>query len=472
MKGKLLKLAVLLIIIFSLIISSCPELENNVYGEVTLSPSSLSYSAWYNFLYYEVYNESRYVHLDLSNIPVVGTYTANPGSAFFSHTHHGKTFNIFNALPWLTTDIYFSDAEKERIRIAKGKIISITLPRTATMIDYGAGPSASAFRDFTNLRSVRGEGIEIIGDYAFYGLKNLREVSFPYAGGGIGGISVPPEAHPTSDAQVTPANGYFEHIGTFAFAGCSSLTTINFPFARIIALGAFQDCTSLTEISDSAFSSVWRINNAAFKGCTKLTTVTFRSVTKIGIEAFANCTSLRTAKFLANPDRLPGFDAEFPDDYYPLQPFLDNPSTTTPVTYDSIIFNPRAFIGCTSLNELDVSNAWNVYFAAGSLASIGRSLTMRLFDHDDTYNADNRRSYGHPQTDDFLGHRSGGISETTRTIESITFILPPVSALSTTSRFLYYPDRSLGPPSSDAVAPINRDINTRYSGQVATSIVR
>jgi hypothetical protein len=333
------------------------------------------------------------------------------------------------------------------------------------MIDDGAGPHASAFRDFTNLRSVKGQSIEVIGRYAFYGLKNLREVDLSFAGGGA---SASPATPPASDAVVTPANGYFEHIGSFAFSGCSSLTTINFPSASIIGVGAFQDCTSLTVIGELAFRNVWRINDEAFKGCTKLTTVTFRNATKIGAEAFANCTSLRTAAFLANPDRLPPFDPAFPDDYHPLESYINNPNIVPPITYESVIFYARAFVGCTYLQNLEIPNAWNVYFAAGSLASIGKSLTMRLFDHGDDYVADNRRSYGHPQTDDFLGHRAGGSSITPRTIESITFILPRVTPAAT-SRFEATPDIEV--TTTIKIAPLYRDINGRYGDSIITRTI-
>jgi len=99
---------------------------------------------------------------------------------------------------------------------------------------------------------------------------------------------------------------------------------------------------------------------------------------------------LRIARFHANPARTTTGN--------PLQPRLDG---TGLFTADSVVFNPDALRGCIALETLDVSNAWNVYFARGVLAEIGAELELHLFDDGGT--SVGGKSYGHPQIEAFLG---------------------------------------------------------------------
>ncbi|MDR1821718.1 MAG: leucine-rich repeat protein, partial [Oscillospiraceae bacterium] len=81
-------------------------------------------------------------------------------------------------------------------------------------------------------------------------------------------------------------------IGLGAFCECTSLTEISIPDS-VTAIGdrAFLGCTSLTEISIP--DSVTAINDLTFAGCTSLIKVTIPdSVTTIGYKAFWVCTSL------------------------------------------------------------------------------------------------------------------------------------------------------------------------------------
>ena len=80
----------------------------------------------------------------------------------------------------------------------------------------------------------------------------------------------------------------------YAFQNCTSLAEITFP-GSLTSIGgtAFENCTSLAEITLPA--SLTSIGNYAFNGCSSLTRVVNlenTKVTSISVAAFRNCTSL------------------------------------------------------------------------------------------------------------------------------------------------------------------------------------
>ena len=108
-------------------------------------------------------------------------------------------------------------------------------------------PPWYAYRDEIRV-AVVGDGIDEIGNYAFYGLEDLRLVRLPYE---------------------------TRRIGRYAFAGCSSLTSITIPgCCGSIDDGAFQDCSALAAI---ALPSAYHEVNGSFGGCASLTDVYYAS---------------------------------------------------------------------------------------------------------------------------------------------------------------------------------------------------
>jgi uncharacterized protein YceK len=108
-------------------------------------------------------------------------------------------------------------------------------------------------------------GVTAIGEYAFYGCKNLSAITLPV------GVTA---------------------IGDHAFCGCESLTAINIPDS-VTAIGdhAFYGCKSLTAINIP--DSVTAIGNDAFFGCESLTAIDIPgSVTIIEEAAFSRCKNL------------------------------------------------------------------------------------------------------------------------------------------------------------------------------------
>ena len=137
------------------------------------------------------------------------------------------------------------------------------------------------------------DGLEQIGDFAFYDCSNLTLTELP--------------------AKIT-------QIGWSAFSGCTGLALQALP-ADLTQIGknAFQNCTGLdlqalpdglTQIGVSAFigctgldlqalpDGLTQIGDFAFSGCTGLAHLTIpASVTSIGERAFQNCTNLKTVTF-------------------------------------------------------------------------------------------------------------------------------------------------------------------------------
>ncbi|MDR1374525.1 MAG: leucine-rich repeat protein [Treponema sp.] len=95
----------------------------------------------------------------------------------------------------------------------KDRIVSLVLPDTAVSVKAGT-PTDPAFKHFTNLVTVRGDGITAAGDYAFSGCTALDTVYL---------------------TAVTD-------IGDYAFSGCTALDDLYLPAAPPIkGTGIFTD---------------------------------------------------------------------------------------------------------------------------------------------------------------------------------------------------------------------------------------
>ena len=104
-----------------------------------------------------------------------------------------------------------------------------------------------------------------IGDFAFYGMKNLTEIVLPDT---------------------------VETIGTSAFVSCSKLERMTLNNVTVIGSSAFQGCTSLKAVTFG--NKLKTIGGAAFAS-TNLQTVDLPStVTEIGVNAFNGISNLRT----------------------------------------------------------------------------------------------------------------------------------------------------------------------------------
>ena len=121
------------------------------------------------------------------------------------------------------------------------------------------------------------QGVQAVGAFAFYGMKELRSVTLPNS---------------------------VKTVGNCAFFGCKNLTVVNMLGVSKIGNSAFEQCTALKAIRLP--NTLQTIGEEAFYRCESLISITIPvSVTQMGGAAFAYCHSLRTAVVLANMTELP-----------------------------------------------------------------------------------------------------------------------------------------------------------------------
>ncbi len=129
------------------------------------------------------------------------------------------------------------------------------------------------------------QGIEIIGNLAFYNCTSLTSISIPNSV-----TSIRPEAfYGCSSLTSIPIPNSVTSIGMQAFEECSSLTNIIIPNSvTSIGVWAFADCSALTSLSIP--DSVTSIEDWAFIRCPSLTSIFIpNSVTSIGNNPFYGC---------------------------------------------------------------------------------------------------------------------------------------------------------------------------------------
>jgi uncharacterized protein YjdB len=155
----------------------------------------------------------------------------------------------------------------------------IVIPGTVKTIGYSAFEGSSSIKKITI-----GEGVQSIGERAFYGLTGLTEISFPESVVYIGPSVCENNA---SLKTVTIAGELFEYdFGSGAFSGCTSLETVNITGSvDQIPDEAFSGCENLSSLTLA--EGITRIGSDAFYGCKSLQTISLPSTVKfIGSSAF------------------------------------------------------------------------------------------------------------------------------------------------------------------------------------------
>jgi hypothetical protein len=192
-------------------------------------------------------------------------------------------------------------------------ISSIDIPSSVRTI------GAEVFKNCTKLSHVNlNEGIESIGDGAFYGCHNLKQTfvapaSLSSIGAGalegckIGGIDLGKSGLTAIPDRlcygVTQINGDVvipgsaRYIGDGAFYGCNGIDKVVIPGSvATIGIEAFRNCDDLTDITLG--SGIQTIKQGAFRNCgtdggSRFTDLDIPgSVKTIGPEAFADCVHL------------------------------------------------------------------------------------------------------------------------------------------------------------------------------------
>ena len=162
----------------------------------------------------------------------------------------------------------------------------LTISGTGEMGNYDDTPWESYTSHITTI--VISEGVTSLGERAFWGLTNVREV---YIADSVESIGEATFGGCYSLENISWGTG-LKSIGHAAFTQCTNLKSITFPTSlETIGMNAFLSCSNLTSIDIP--DSVTSIDFGAFQGCSSLTDITIPdSVTSIGEAAFVYCTNL------------------------------------------------------------------------------------------------------------------------------------------------------------------------------------
>ena len=165
---------------------------------------------------------------------------------------------------------------------------------------------SSGFGHNLSLKTVTiGNGVKVIGNYAFEYCTNLETVNLPDSVETIGSDAF---SYCTNlKALKLPAG--VTSIGERAFLQCN-IQSITIPEGvTIISYATFNGCGSLETVTLP--STVSLIDKDAFKGCEMLKDITIpRSVKEIGYRAFDKCSSLTSLTIPAGTERVDDYAFE------------------------------------------------------------------------------------------------------------------------------------------------------------------
>lgn len=197
-----------------------------------------------------------------------------------------------------------------------------------------------------------GKDVKTIGTNAFYGCKELTNVTLPDSVIELGNLAF----YDCSKLENITLSDNLVTIGNDCFGDCTALKSIVLP-AKVKTIGdrAFYDCPVLTGVEFPV--GLQSIGTAAFYGCSALTAVSLpESVTALGTSVFENCTALTSFC-------LPSGITKVPDNLLRSCALLEKVYIPASVT----AFGDSAFYNCSSLTA--------IYFGSSEEAWNGISIT-------------------------------------------------------------------------------------------------
>ncbi len=221
-------------------------------------------------------------------------------------------------------------------------LTSITIPESVTSI------GSYAFRYCSNLTSITiHSSVTSIGSDAFYDCDSLQfnEYENGLYLGNENNLYLALIDATNSDITSFTINQNCKIIAGGAFYNCSSLTSIIIPESvTSIGSSAFSSCSSLTSIIIP--SGVTSIGDYAFYNCTNLTSIIIpSSVTSIGSSAFRDCSNLASINIPEGVTEINGYT------FYGCSSLT---SITIPSSVTSIGYS--AFSGCSNIQKLYIDD--------------------------------------------------------------------------------------------------------------------
>ena len=310
----------------------------------------------------------------------------------FSGCSSLKTLNIGNEVKTIPKYAFYSCSG----------LTSVTIGNSVTSI------GSYAFYSCLGLTSVTiGNSVTSIDNGAFDGCTGLTTVNYNAENCTSMGSSSYPVFSGCSRLKTLNIGNEVKTIPSDAFSGCTSLTSVTIGNSvTSIGYSAFNDCINLTEVNISDLSAwckiyfrsfstnplyyagklklngsevtdlvipndVTQINDYAFYGCSNLTSVTIpNSVTSIGRYAFNGCRGL-TEVTIPNSVTSIGDRAFNGTAWYNNQAdgvlYINNvlyeykgtmqKGTSISIKEGTISISPKAFSGCSGLNEVVIPNS-------------------------------------------------------------------------------------------------------------------
>lgn len=216
---------------------------------------------------------------------------------------------------------FIKDGEAIAIACTNKNITGVTIP--ATVKGYPVTALRETFKNCVDLESVvLSEGIECIGDNAFYDCTKLKQVSLPstllkinkyafYHCVALKNITIPQKVVSIGEMAFysTGINGIVipssvTSIGTSCFLECRALESITFSSGiKTIGNGAFMYCTNLKEIELP--DTVSYLGNSAFYGCQKMTSaVLSNNIINIYNSTFEDCFLLESVSLPEKAEKI------------------------------------------------------------------------------------------------------------------------------------------------------------------------
>ena len=166
-------------------------------------------------------------------------------------------------------------------------ITSVTILSNVTRVGNGAFQKCTSLSDIT-----MPEGLDSIEGQAFSGCSSLKNIALPSSITTIGDLAFE-QCYALTSVSLPDSVTY---IGQDAFCDCFNLESINIPLGiNTIKQYTFHRCTNLTNVIIP--SSVSYIFHHAFYGCSALKSVTFQSSVAIHNQAFEDCLELESIIF-------------------------------------------------------------------------------------------------------------------------------------------------------------------------------
>ncbi len=174
----------------------------------------------------------------------------------------------------------------------EGSMGRLTLTGAGNLPDYSMESPAPWNNYIHEIKTIEADALSGVGNYSFYQAQNLLRLT---------------------------NNGNLSKAGNYAFTDCSDLFFLDTADLSSIGISAFENCSSLTDVTlsgkltllaDNAFAgcsgisklmipdAVTSIGNNALKNCSSIRTINIpAAVTNIGTESFANMTALEKVYF-------------------------------------------------------------------------------------------------------------------------------------------------------------------------------